>query len=60
MEAQTVGKSNSALGAFYRRLCSRLGTPKAITTTAYKITLDKYCDCFITVNFVFKWLKFFC
>lgn len=35
--AQTAGKSNSALGAFYRRLRSRLGTPKAITATAHKI-----------------------
>lgn len=37
MAAQTAGKSNSALGAFYRRLRSRLGTPKAITATAHKI-----------------------
>lgn len=29
--------SCSALGAFYRRLRSRLGTPKAITATAHKI-----------------------
>ncbi len=29
--------SRSALGAFYRRLRSRLGTPKAITATAHKI-----------------------
>ncbi len=25
------------MGAFYRRLCSRLGAPKAITATAHKI-----------------------
>ena len=37
MAAQTAGKSNSALGAFYRRLHSRLGSPKAITATAHKI-----------------------
>ncbi len=37
MAVQTAGKSNSALGAFYRRLRSRLGTPKAITATAHKI-----------------------
>lgn len=35
MAAQTAGKSNSALGAFYRRLRSRLGAPKAITATAH-------------------------
>ncbi|NER27722.1 MAG: IS110 family transposase, partial [Symploca sp. SIO1C4] len=37
MAAPTAGKSNSALGAFYRRLRSRLGTPKAITATAHKL-----------------------
>ena len=37
MAAQTAGKSNSAACAFYRRLRSRLGTPKAITATAHKI-----------------------
>jgi len=37
MAAQTAGKSNSALGAFYRRLRYRLGTPKAITATAHKL-----------------------
>ena len=37
MAAQTAGKSHSALGAFYRRLRSRLGAPKAITATAHKL-----------------------
>jgi hypothetical protein len=37
MAAQAAGKSHSALGAFYRRLRSRLGAPKAITATAHKI-----------------------
>lgn len=37
MAAQTAGKSNSANGAFYRRLRSRLGAPKAITATAHKL-----------------------
>lgn len=37
MAAQTAGKSNSASGAFYRRLRSRLGSFKAITATAHKI-----------------------
>ncbi|MDV2994422.1 MAG: IS110 family transposase ISWpi13 [Chroococcidiopsis sp. SAG 2025] len=37
MAAQTAGKSHSALGAFYRRLRSRLGSPKAITATAHKL-----------------------
>ncbi|MBF0525195.1 MAG: IS110 family transposase [Deltaproteobacteria bacterium] len=37
MAAQAVIKSNSALGAFYRRMRAKLGGPKAITATAYKI-----------------------
>jgi transposase len=37
MAAQALKNSRSALGAFYRRLRTRLGTPKAITATAHKI-----------------------
>ena len=38
MAAWNVGKSkNSALGAFYRRLKTRMGSPKAITATARKL-----------------------
>jgi transposase len=37
MAAQTLSRSHSALGAFYRRLQSRLGAPKAITATAHKL-----------------------
>lgn len=35
--AFTLANSKSALGAFYRRLRSRLGAPKAITATAHKL-----------------------
>ncbi len=35
--AQTLYRSDSALGAFYRRLKSRLGPAKAITATAHKL-----------------------
>lgn len=35
--ASTLHRSNSALGAFLRRLKSKIGAPKAITATAYKI-----------------------
>ena len=35
--AQSLTRSQSALGAFYRRLRSRLGAPKAITATAHKL-----------------------
>ncbi|GCA94036.1 transposase [Microcystis aeruginosa] len=51
--AQALSRSNSALGAFYRRLRGRLGAPKAITATAHKLarmfyrlwtTRQAYCD----------------
>lgn len=35
--ASTLHRSQSALGAFFRRQKARLGAPKAITATAYKI-----------------------
>jgi hypothetical protein len=35
--ASTLQRSQSALGAFFRRQKTRLGAPKAITATAYKI-----------------------
>ena len=34
---QSAAKSHTALGAFNRRLRSRLGGPKAITATAHKL-----------------------
>jgi len=37
MAAQSVGRSQSALGAFFRRMRAKLGTPKAITATAHKL-----------------------
>jgi transposase len=37
LAAQSVGRSDSALGAFYRRKRAQLGAPKAITATAHKI-----------------------
>ncbi len=35
--AQSAGRSDSALGAFYRRMRAKHGGPKAITATAHKI-----------------------
>ena len=35
--AMAAGKSGSAIGAFFRRLKARLGSPKAITATAHKL-----------------------
>ncbi len=37
MAAYTLSNSKSALGAYYRRMRSRLGAPKAITATAHKL-----------------------
>jgi hypothetical protein len=37
LAARTVHKARTALGAFYRRLRSRAGAPKAITATAHKL-----------------------
>jgi len=42
MAAMTIGRSDHALGAFYRRLAVRVGKPKAITATARKIALLFY------------------
>jgi transposase len=35
--AMAAGKSDSAIGGFFRRLKARLGSPKAITATAHKL-----------------------
>ena len=37
LAAQSLHKSKSALGAYYRRMRTRLGAPKAITATAHKL-----------------------
>ena len=37
MGAQTLRKSQTALGAYHRRLCSRMDRSKAITATAHKL-----------------------
>jgi transposase len=39
LPATTVGRSDTALGAFYRRLSSRAGKSKAVTATARKIAV---------------------
>ncbi len=40
--AQSLLGSRSALGAYCRRMCTRLGTPKGITATAHKLALLVY------------------
>lgn len=37
LSAQSLERSDSALGAYYRRMKARLGAPKAITATAHKL-----------------------
>ena len=37
MAAQSLQKSESALGVFYRRMRAKLGAPKAITAAAHKL-----------------------
>jgi transposase len=38
MAAYSLNRSNSGLGAYYRRIKARLGAPKAITATAHKLS----------------------
>jgi transposase len=42
LAAMSLARSDSALGAFYRRMRGRLGAPKAITATAHKIAKIVY------------------
>lgn len=42
LAATTIGRSETALGAFYRRLSSRIGKQKAVTATARKIAVLFY------------------
>jgi hypothetical protein len=42
LAAVTVGRSNTALGAFYWRLAGRIGNAKAVTATARKIAILFY------------------
>jgi transposase len=40
--AQSLARSDTALGAFYRRIRAKHGAPKAITATAYKLARIVY------------------
>jgi transposase len=42
LAAVTVGRTQTALGAFYRRLAARIGKAKAVTATARKIAVLFY------------------
>lgn len=43
LAANALSRSQSANGAFFRRLRTRLGSPKAITATAHKLARIFYC-----------------
>lgn len=42
MAAMSLGRTQTALGAFYRRLAARIGKPQAITATARKLAILIY------------------
>ena len=42
LAANTLYRSKTALGAYFRRMRSRLGAPKAITATAHKLAKILY------------------
>jgi transposase len=42
MAAMTLGRTETAFGAFYRRLAYRVGKAKAITATARKLAILVY------------------
>jgi len=42
LAAVSVGRTSTALGAFYRRLAARIGKAKAVTATARKIAVLFY------------------
>jgi transposase len=42
LAAMSLGRTQTALGAFYRRLAARIGKPQAITATARKLALLVY------------------
>jgi hypothetical protein len=42
LAAATLGRTQTALGAFYRRLAGRMGKPQAVTATARKLAVLVY------------------
>lgn len=42
LAATTLGRTQTALGAFYRRVAFRIGAPKAVTATARKLAILVY------------------
>ena len=42
LAAAALRSSQSALGAYFRRMCSRMDKPKAVTTAAHKLARLNY------------------
>ena len=49
LAATTIGRSDTALEAFYRRLFSRIGKQKVVTATARKIAVLFYITIYLAV-----------
>lgn len=54
-----LGKTDTALGAFYRRLSSRVGKAKAVTATARKIAILFYNTLRFGMNYVDPGAKYY-
>lgn len=52
LAATTIGRTQTALGAFYRRLSARIGKAKAVTATARKIAVLFYNALRYGMNYV--------
>jgi transposase len=39
LAAASLGRTQTAIGAFYRRLAARIGKPQAVTATAWKLAV---------------------
>ena len=59
LAAYSVGKSQTSLGAFYRRQKSRLGAPKAITATARKIACLFYIAMKFDITYVEQGVNYY-
>jgi len=57
--AQSLHRSSTALGAFYRRMRARLGAPKAITATAHKLATLVYRMLKFGENYVDKGQEYY-
>ncbi len=57
--ALAAGKTSTSIGAFFRRLRARLGTPKAITATAHKLAVLVYTAIKTKLPYIEKGMLYF-